>query len=100
MFKNILKYFCNSLLFGVEKNCSFELYDYSFFYFEGCNNENNFEDKFYDVCLYIEENFLKLKKENFRNFVEKDDIRIIIKFLKIEKSVIVSKLLFEESYLY
>uniref|UniRef100_A0A8C6N0J4 Protein TOPAZ1 n=1 Tax=Mus spicilegus TaxID=10103 RepID=A0A8C6N0J4_MUSSI len=92
LFKNTPKHSCNSLSPGVEKNCSFELHDYSFLHSEGCNNENNFEDKPHDVCLHTE--------ENLRNLAEKDDTRTTTKLLKTEKSVIASKLLLEESNLY
>lgn len=63
------------MLFGVENNFVLKLYDCNcFFYFKGCNDENNFKYKFDGGCMCVLEKFSKLKNENFRSFVDKSDI--------------------------
>nr|XP_021510157.1 testis- and ovary-specific PAZ domain-containing protein 1 [Meriones unguiculatus] len=100
LFKNTPKYSCNSLSPEIEKKCSFESHDYSFLHSEGCNNDKTFEHKPHGVCIHIAENSLKLKKENLRNLVEKNDTKTTTKLLNTEENIIASKLLLEESHLY
>ncbi|CAO2633086.1 Protein TOPAZ1 [Lemmus lemmus] len=95
LYKNTLKYSCNSLSPGVEKSCSFKSPDHSFLHSEGFDDENNFECEPQGVWVHVAENSSKLKKENLRHPAEKND-----KLLKMEGNVIASKLLLEESHLY
>ncbi|KAK2499610.1 hypothetical protein MC885_004707, partial [Smutsia gigantea] len=102
LYKNTLKYSCNSLSPGVENNSIFKLHDYNCFHHtKGCNDENNLTYKSDSGCMHMPENSSKLKKENLRSLADKSDTNNIPQLLQTEKNLAgVNKLLLEENDLY
>ncbi|XP_073088553.1 protein TOPAZ1 [Manis javanica] len=102
LYKNTLKYSCNSLSPEVETNSIFKLHYYNCFpHTKGCNDENNLTYKPDSGCTHIPENSLKLKKENLRSLADKSDTNNTPQLLQTEENLVgVNKLLLEENDLY
>ena len=99
LYKNTLKYSCNSLSPGVENNSILKLHDCSCLsHSKDCNDENNLAYKPDGGCMHVPENSSKSKKENPRSLIDKTDPSNIPQLLQTEENVMrVSQLLLEEN---
>ncbi|XP_055269266.1 protein TOPAZ1 [Moschus berezovskii] len=99
LYKNTLKYSCNSLSPGVENNSILKLHDYSCLsHSKDCNDENNLAYKPDGGCMHVPENSSKSKKENPGSLIDKTDPNNIPQLLQTEENLMrVSQLLLEEN---
>uniref|UniRef100_A0A8D1LMJ0 Protein TOPAZ1 n=1 Tax=Sus scrofa TaxID=9823 RepID=A0A8D1LMJ0_PIG len=102
LYKNTLKYSCNSLSPGVENNPILKLQDYNYFpHSKRFNGENSLACKPDGGYMHVPENSSELKKENPRSLADKSDANNIFQLLQTEENVMpVNKLLLEENDLY
>uniref|UniRef100_A0A8C3X2M9 Protein TOPAZ1 n=1 Tax=Catagonus wagneri TaxID=51154 RepID=A0A8C3X2M9_9CETA len=101
VYKNTLKYSCNSLSPEVENNPILKSHDCNYFPLsKGFNDENILACKPDGGYMHLPENFSELKKENPRSLTDKSDTNIS-QLLQTEENLrAVNKLLLEENDLY
>ncbi|XP_076985734.1 protein TOPAZ1 isoform X2 [Tamandua tetradactyla] len=101
LYKNTLKYSCNSLSPEIENNSILKLHDCNCFpHFKGYNDDNNLACKPDVGCMHVAENSSTLKKENLRSLSEKSDTNSIPQLLQNKDLMGVNKLLLEEGDLH